>query len=163
MVGHVGLAAFIEVPGPPVESIPEVVGGLRHGPAEDLADVLEQVVPVRAVGLVGDQPGVIEGDRPSRRASRTVGSTARPRATVRRVRAEWPAMPVLTRSHARSPEPVRAPTRRSSTVDQQFGFLRVQGGATCGDVPGPVHERVLVGPGELFDELEQSRGTNICT
>ncbi len=125
-----------------------------HGPAEDLVDVLEEVVPVRGVGLIGDEAGVIEADPSFRRASRTVGSTARPRATMRRVRAVWPAMPVLFRSQAPgSRNQSRPPTRRSSTVASSSASSASRAARAPGDVPGPVREGLGVGPEDLVEDL----------
>ena len=117
VVGLADIAAFVEVPGPAGHRVPEVIRGPGHRPAEDLLDVLEEVVAVGGVGLIGDDPGVVEGDPGFPQCFHTVGSTARARATVRRVRALWPAMPVLTRSQAPgSRNQSMPPTRSASTA-----------------------------------------------
>ncbi len=60
--GQTLVAGLIEVAGPVGHPVPKRLGIECNGPAHDLGLLIEEVVAMGAVGVVGQDPGVIEAE-----------------------------------------------------------------------------------------------------
>ena len=125
--GQTLVAGIVEVAGPVGHPVQEGIGGKLGRPADDLGLLVEEVVAMGAVGVVGQDPGVIEPDPAIGPRHPRLGQGGELAGDMGPGAGGGPGdTGVLAQPGRGVPEVVPAPGPQPLDLHEKFGFLGVE-------------------------------------